>query len=95
MHKIYILLILFSLLTACQNQPPEYVNMITANELHQILEKSDVFLVDVHTPEQKHIAGTDALIPYDQVEKNLDKLPKDKDTPIYLYCEGGLGRDNK
>jgi len=89
MKKNYAYLSLFCLLSACQFQQPDYVNIITANDLNHILQKSDVFLVDVHTPEQKHIKGTDAFIPYDQVEKNLDKLPKEKDTAIYLYCEGG------
>ncbi len=89
MKKIYFYLVLFSLLNACQNERPEYVNILTATDLNQVMQKSDVFLVDVHTPEQKHIKGTDAFIPYDQVEKNLDKLPNDKNTAIYLYCEGG------
>jgi rhodanese-related sulfurtransferase len=89
MKKVSPYLVLFSLLSACQNQPPEYVNIITSNDLNQVLQHSDVFLVDVHTPEQKHIKGTDAFIPYDQIEKNLDKLPSDKNTAIYLYCAGG------
>ena len=83
----YIALVL--LLSACQYQQPDYVHILTANELNQILQTQDVFLVDVHTPEQKHIKGTDAVIPYDQIDNNLDKLPKDKATPIYLYCQGG------
>jgi len=35
------------------------------------------------------IKGTDLFIPYNQIEDNIDKLPKDKNTTIYLYCEGG------
>ena len=53
------------------------------------MQNEDVFLVDVHTPQQRHIKGTDLFIPYNEIEKYQDKLPKDKNTAIYLYCEGG------
>jgi rhodanese-related sulfurtransferase len=53
------------------------------------MQSEDIFLVDVHTPEQQHIKGTDLFIPFNEIDKNQDKLPKDKDTAIYLYCEGG------
>ena len=48
-----------------------------------------IVLIDVHTPEQQHIKGTDLVIPYNEIEKYQDKLPKDKNTAIYLYCQGG------
>lgn len=63
--------------------------MITAPELNRIMQNEDVFLVDVHTPEQQHIKGTDLFIPFNEIEKYQDKLPNDKNTAIYLYCEGG------
>ena len=53
------------------------------------MQNEDIFLVDVHTPEQQHIKGTDLFIPYNKIETYKDKLPQDKNTPIYLYCEGG------
>ncbi|GAB4256116.1 MAG: hypothetical protein Kow0065_04690 [Methylomicrobium sp.] len=77
------------LLSACQFQQPDYLNMIDASELNQLMQKEDIFLIDVHTPKQRHIQGTDLFIPYDAIEKYRDKLPKDKNTPIYIYCEGG------
>ncbi len=63
--------------------------MIAPADLNQIMQNQDIFLVDVHIPEQQHIKGTDAFIPYDAIEKYQDKLPKDKTTPIYVYCAGG------
>lgn len=89
MNKLLITTTLAILLSACMFQKPDYVKSISANELKQVMEKGDIFLVDVHTPEQRHIKGTDAFIPYDDIENNRDKLPEDKSTPIYLYCEGG------
>ncbi len=71
---------------ALQNN--NYKNM-TVNELNKQLKSKDFTLVDVHIPEQKHINGTDAFIPYDDIENQLDKLPKDKDSKIVLYCRTG------
>lgn len=88
--KQYILnLLLIAMMTGCQFQQPEYLKMLTPVELHQIMQNEDIFLVDVHTPQQQHIKGTDLFIPYDEIDKHQDQLPKDKNTPIYLYCKGG------
>lgn len=89
MNKYYSSAALLLVLSGCSFQAPDYLNVISPTELNQLLQSQDIFLVDVHTPEQRHIKGTDVFIPYNDVEKYLDKLPKDKSTPIYLYCEGG------
>jgi rhodanese-related sulfurtransferase len=70
-------------------QQPDYLKVIPAAELNRIIQSEDVFLVDVHAPEQPHIKGTDFFIPYNEIEKYQDRFPKDKNTAIYLYCEGG------
>ncbi len=77
------------IVTGCSSQEPDYVKIIPATELKQILQNEDVFLVDVHIPEQQHIKGTDLFVPFNEIEKFQDKFPKDKNTAIYLYCEGG------
>lgn len=59
---------------------------ITAAELHSMLEHKDFTFVNVHTPFEGDIAGTDLSIPYDQVEQNLALLPADKNARIVLYC---------
>ncbi|MGZ5056063.1 MAG: rhodanese-like domain-containing protein [Methylobacter sp.] len=86
---LYPVIVFMFLVTGCAFQKPDYLKTISAADLHKIMQESDIFLVDVHVPEQKHIRGTDVFIPYNEVEKHQDKLPKDKATPIYLYCEGG------
>ena len=75
--------------TGCSFQKPDYVEYISAPELNRIMQSEDIFLVDVHIPQQRHIKGTDLFMPYNEVEKYQDQLPADKNTPIYLYCEGG------
>ena len=69
-------------------QNSNYKN-ITVDELNQQLKNKDFALVDVHIPEQKHINGTDAFIPYDDIENQLDKLPQGKEAKIVLYCRTG------
>lgn len=89
MKKYYSIAALIFILSGCMFQKPDYLKTITVAELNQLLQNQDIFLVDVHTPEQRHIKGTDVFIPYNKVEQYQDKLPKDKNTPIYLYCESG------
>ncbi|MGR8979510.1 MAG: rhodanese-like domain-containing protein [Gammaproteobacteria bacterium] len=87
--KFYCSMAFILLAAGCVFQKPDYLNVISPAELSRIMQKEDIFLVDVHTPEQRHIKGTDLYIPYDEIGKYKDKLPEDKNTAIYLYCEGG------
>lgn len=87
--KPFLLIAFIFIVTSCMFQKPGYLKVITATELNQIMQNEDIFLVDVHTPEQQHIKGTDLFIPYNEIGKYKDKLPKDKNTAIYVYCERG------
>src|SRR3989338_2703218 len=49
---------------------------ITSTQLKEMFEDKNFFLVNVHIPYEGEIEKTDAFIPYDEIEKNLDKLPK-------------------
>jgi rhodanese-related sulfurtransferase len=86
---LFLFMAVIFIVTGCMFQKPDYLKMMPATELNQILQNEDIFLVDVHTPEQQHIKGTDLFVPYNEIEKYQDKFPKDKNTAIYLYCEGG------
>ncbi|MGZ4980544.1 MAG: rhodanese-like domain-containing protein [Methylobacter sp.] len=86
---LYPIIVCILVVTGCAFQKPDYLKVITAPDLNRIMQQADIFLVDVHVPEQQHIRGTDLFIPYNEIEKHQDKLPKDKNTPIYLYCESG------
>jgi rhodanese-related sulfurtransferase len=85
MKRIYSIIVFIFIVTGCMFQKPDNLKVITATELNRIMQSEDIFLVDVHTPEQRHIKGTDIFIPYHEIEKYKDKLPKDKNTVIYLY----------
>lgn len=102
--KTFLLLLLMaSLASACsamtnRDNPPigaagkteigQFTN-ITVSELQAMLEKKDFTFINVHVPYKGHIAQTDAFIPYDQIDQNLEMLPADKGAKIVLYCQGG------
>jgi len=69
--------------------PEKDYRTINVATLKEALEDKHFFLVDVHTPEQEHIEGTDAVIAFDQIDQHLDELPEDKDEAIVLYCRSG------
>ncbi len=61
---------------------------VSSQELSVMLENRDFILIDVHTPEQQHIPGTDYVIPYDDVDKITAVIPS-KNSKVFLYCRGG------
>ena len=65
-----------------------YTN-ISATQLKAMLDKKDFAFINVHIPYEGEIAGTDAFVPYNEIEKNLDRLPADKNARIVLYCRSG------
>ena len=62
---------------------------ISPAEFDEILNRSDPFVVDVHIPEQEHLPGTDAFIPYNEIADRQNELPQNKDTEILVYCRSG------
>lgn len=62
---------------------------ISVQEFDASLASADPFVLDVHTPEQDHIPGTDAFIGFTQIKDRLSELPQDKNTEILVYCRSG------
>src|SRR3989344_8862632 len=96
MNKIYLAIILaitllgLSVLLFTRNAEPNntltYKN-ISPLELNSQLKTKDFLFVNVHIPYEGEIEKTDLFIPYDEIEKNLDKLPKNQ--KIIIYCRSG------
>jgi len=62
---------------------------IASEQLWTMLQKKDFVLINVHIPYEGEVPQTDLFIPYNDIDRNLDKLPKDKATKIVLYCRSG------
>lgn len=62
--------------------------LITVNELQGMLKNKDFVLVNVHVPYAGEIEKTDMHITYNEIDKNLGKLPA-KGAKIVLYCRAG------
>jgi len=62
---------------------------ITVYDLNAMLKVKDFTLVDVHIPEQVHVPGTDAFIPFNEIDQRINELPQDRNAKIVLYCRSG------
>jgi len=53
-----------------------------------ILESNARFVVNVHTPDEGQIAGTDVAIPFDELEQRAGELPGER-SKLAIYCMSG------
>jgi rhodanese-related sulfurtransferase len=61
---------------------------VSPTELRGMMQHQDLELVNTHVPFEGNIPGTDLSIPYDEIGRNLDRLPGE-DARIVLYCRSG------
>jgi rhodanese-related sulfurtransferase len=61
---------------------------ISSEDLSGMLSNKDFILIDVHTPPQQHIPGTDYMISYDEIDKIVSVIPS-KSSKVVLYCRSG------
>jgi rhodanese-related sulfurtransferase len=65
-----------------------YTN-VAPSTLTEMLVRKNIFLLNVHVPYEGEIEGTDANVPYDQVEQRMSQLPSDRGAPLVVYCRSG------
>jgi rhodanese-related sulfurtransferase len=60
--------------------------VVSVQELQIMLENKDFTMINGHIPWQGDIAQTNLRLASNEIEKNLDQLPQDKDSKILVYC---------
>lgn len=71
------------------SKPSGSVTLLAPADFRSSIASSDVFVVNVHIPYEGEIEGTDAFIPFDEIEEHAAELPADKSAPLYIYCRSG------
>ena len=61
---------------------------ISVGQFEKLMDQKDFTLINVHIPYQGEIDDTDLLIPFNGINQNKNKLPKNKDAKIVVYCMG-------
>lgn len=62
---------------------------IDAKQLRAMMPEKSFLLINVHTPYDGELPQTDLFIPFNKIEQNLTRLPKDKSAKIVVYCRSG------
>lgn len=62
---------------------------VPPSEFEPLTREEGVTLVNTHIPFQGKLPHTDLSIPYNEIGRSLDGLPKEKDAKIALYCRSG------
>jgi rhodanese-related sulfurtransferase len=66
-------------------------NKLSKTEIHELMNKKDVTVLDVRTPEEfkgRKIKGSKNL-PLNELAKKADKMLKNRDTKILVCCLSG------
>lgn len=66
------------------------IKLINANEVEDLLKDEKVFVLQVHTPYQGELEGTDLILEdWQNIDFYASQLPKNKEIPILVYCRSG------
>lgn len=68
--------------------PQAAVDGAAPAEFAALVSRPETFVLNVHTPDEGSIAGTDAAIPFDQLQQRAGELP-DRSTTMAVYCRTG------
>jgi len=82
-------------LTACDNgsQTPPELHAMTPVELDAALVDKDFLLINVHIPYDGEVPGTDAHIPFTDIDGLVSYIGPDLSTPVVIYCKSDYMSD--
>jgi rhodanese-related sulfurtransferase len=70
--------------------PAQNIKLIDSETVEELLQDDGVFILQAHTPYQGELNGTDLILEdWQNIASYQDQLPKDKSTPILVYCRSG------
>ena len=73
-----------------QNTISGSIELLPPEEFEKVIQNESVFLLNVHTPYEGQINGTDEIIEdWENMDKYMEKLPMDVSVPIAVYCKSG------
>lgn len=81
------------LLAACGREPSPNADdtpvRVAPATFADVIATPATFVLNVHTPDEGSIPGTEANIPFDRLRMRADELPADRSSPIAVYCRSG------
>lgn len=60
--------------------------LLGADEFAAAIDEPARTTINVHVPFEGTLAGTDLMIPYDQIAQQTARLPTDRRLPLAIYC---------
>ncbi len=94
-RKVFVIILVLSvfliLLMVFYNRPQKTeVKLVDAAFFDALVKNQETFALNVHTPYDGEIEGTDAIIEdWQNINKYKKDLPVDKNKPIAVYCISG------
>lgn len=88
-------LCVIAVLTACstsESTPTDdqsSAKQLSPSDFAQALKSDSTFVLNVHTPDEGSLSGTDAAIPFDEIRERASELPPDRNTKLAVYCRSG------
>jgi len=64
------------------------VRLVPPSDFEASIAEPGRLTINVHTPDEGSIAGTDLSIPFDEIGARKGELP-DSSTPLAVYCRSG------
>jgi phage shock protein E len=63
-------------------------SLVPPDAFAERVDTAGVVTINVHTPDEGSIPGTDLAIPFDEIASS-NELPDDVQTPLAIYCRSG------